>query len=118
MLEGKQLRKLGAGKLPLDDLVKALLFPYQMRGALFAACRERVALADDMGLGKTIQAIAVAELLRRRGIERVIVIAPASVKYQWKTERLPRCCRHLANGNRTRSRFFRHRPNSQTWPAG
>ena len=44
-------------------------------------------LADDMGLGKTIQAIAAAELLRRRrGIERVLVVAPASVKYQWKTE--------------------------------
>jgi SNF2 family DNA or RNA helicase len=68
-------------------LLKAPLFPYQMRGALFAACRGRVALADDMGLGKTIQAIAAAELLRRwRGIERVLVIAPASVKYQWKTE--------------------------------
>ena len=39
------------------------------------------------GLGKTIQAIAAAELLRRRGgIERAIVVAPASVKYQWKTE--------------------------------
>jgi len=46
-----------------------------------------VILADDMGLGKTIQAIAGAELLRRRrGIERVLVVAPASVKYQWKTE--------------------------------
>lgn len=40
-----------------------------------------------MGLGKTIQAIAAAEQLRRRrGIERVLVVAPASVKYQWKTE--------------------------------
>jgi SNF2 family DNA or RNA helicase len=46
-----------------------------------------VVLADDMGLGKTVQALAAAELLRRRkGIERVLVIAPASVKYQWKTE--------------------------------
>jgi SNF2 family DNA or RNA helicase len=46
-----------------------------------------VVLADDMGLGKTVQALAAAELLRRRrGISRVLVVAPASVKYQWKTE--------------------------------
>jgi SNF2 family DNA or RNA helicase len=46
-----------------------------------------VVLADDMGLGKTVQALAAAELLRKqKGIERVLVIAPASVKYQWKTE--------------------------------
>src|ERR1022692_3873638 len=39
------------------------------------------------GLGKTVQALAAAELLRRRrGIQRVLVVAPASVKYQWKTE--------------------------------
>ena len=85
--ERKRVRELEAGKLPLDKLLKQPLFPYQMRGALFAASRGRVVLADDMGLGKTIQTIAAVELLRqRRGIERVLVIAPTSVKYQWKTE--------------------------------
>jgi SNF2 family DNA or RNA helicase len=40
-----------------------------------------------MGLGKTVQTLAAAELLaRERGIERVLVVAPASVKYQWETE--------------------------------
>ena len=67
--------------------MKTKLLPYQERGAIFAACRGRVVLADDMGLGKTVQALAAAELLRRRrGISRVLVVAPASVKYQWKTE--------------------------------
>jgi superfamily II DNA or RNA helicase len=85
--ERRHLAELDKGSHPLEALLKVPLFPYQIRGALFAACRGRVILADDMGLGKTIQAIAAAELLRRsRGIERVLVIAPASVKYQWKTE--------------------------------
>jgi SNF2 family DNA or RNA helicase len=86
-LEHKLLQGLKRGEDPLQDVLKTKLLGYQVRGALFAACRGRVVLADDMGLGKTVQALAAAELLRRRkGIERVLVIAPASVKYQWKTE--------------------------------
>ncbi|MCX6623413.1 MAG: DEAD/DEAH box helicase [Acidobacteria bacterium] len=86
-LEKKQLAAIARGRDPLAGILKTRLLPYQERGALFAACRGRVVLADDMGLGKTVQAIAAAELLRRhKGIQRVLVIAPASVKYQWKTE--------------------------------
>ena len=86
-LEGKLLAKLRRGLDPLEGVLKTKLLPYQIQGAVFAACRGRVVLADDMGLGKTVQALAATELLRRhRGIRRVLVVAPASVKYQWKKE--------------------------------
>ncbi len=86
-MEPTLLGKLKRGQDPTAGLLKTKLLPYQARGAVFAACRGRAVLADDMGLGKTVQALAMTELLRqRRGIERVLVIAPASVKYQWKTE--------------------------------
>ena len=86
-LESQLLAQLRKGRDPLNGVLKTKLLPYQERGAIFAACRGRVVLADDMGLGKTVQALAAAELLRRRrGIAKVLVVAPASVKYQWKTE--------------------------------
>ena len=86
-LERKLLRQLNRGQDPLAGVLQTKLLSYQAQGAIFAACRGRVVLADDMGLGKTVQALAAAELLRRqKGIARVLVIAPASVKYQWKTE--------------------------------
>jgi hypothetical protein len=50
--ERRYLAQINGGKHPLKGLLKAPLFPYQIRGALFAACRGRVILADDMGLGK------------------------------------------------------------------
>jgi superfamily II DNA or RNA helicase len=69
------------------DLVRVPLYPYQHEGMLHLAFTERALLADEMGLGKTVQAIAACELLRRlRGVERVLVICPASLKGEWEEQ--------------------------------
>lgn len=70
-----------------DTLLKVKLYDYQRQGALFAAKAGRSLIGDEMGLGKTIQAIATAEILARHmGVERVLIICPTSLKYQWERE--------------------------------
>jgi hypothetical protein len=80
------LAQLGAGALDWP-LLHVPLYEYQLRGAVFLACRGRSILGDDMGLGKTVQTLAAVEILvRERNIGRVLVVAPSSVKYQWAAE--------------------------------
>ena len=84
--EREWVRELEAGTFD-PHLLSVPLYDYQVRGALFLACRGRSILGDDMGLGKTVMTLAAVELLaRERGISRVLIVAPASVKYQWETE--------------------------------
>jgi hypothetical protein len=69
------------------DVLTYPLLPYQRLGVMHLAFGERALLADDMGLGKTIQAIAACELLaRRKGVERVLVVCPASLKAEWEEQ--------------------------------
>lgn len=72
-----------AGSAQMDIL------PHQLEPAL--AVRRglgcRVLLADDVGLGKTIQAgLILSELLARRCVERVLVLTPSGIRWQWAEE--------------------------------
>jgi hypothetical protein len=92
------------------DLLRHPLLPYQREGMLHLAFGERALLADDMGLGKTIQAIAAAELLRKlRGVTRVLVVCPASLKGEWEEQiaRFSGAETKLINGTRA-ARLFQY----------
>lgn len=75
-------------KHPLrTELLSTPLLPYQLDGIAFAVGAARAILADDMGLGKTIQGVGVAELLARESnVRKVLVVCPASLKSQWRSE--------------------------------
>jgi hypothetical protein len=80
------LAEVAAGQASFD-LLRHPLLPYQRDGMLHLAFGERALLADEMGLGKTIQAIAACELLaHRRGITKVLVVCPASLKAEWEEQ--------------------------------
>ena len=59
------------------------LFPYQIEGAAFLAARKYALLADEMGLGKSGQAVAACD---RGNAKRILVLCPASVRYNWDRE--------------------------------
>lgn len=49
--------------------------------------RPRFLLADEVGLGKTIEAGMILKELRARGlVERVLIVVPANLVVQWRTE--------------------------------
>jgi superfamily II DNA or RNA helicase len=74
----------GNGRLPG---INARLYPYQIQGVAFLAGVGRALLADDMGLGKTLQAISAATWLHiHEGVRKVLIVCPASLKYQWARE--------------------------------
>jgi len=82
----KFLAGVRAGRVDFD-VVKLPLLPYQREGAAHLAFYQRALLADEMGLGKTVQAIAACELLaREKGIGRVLVVSPTSVKAEWEDQ--------------------------------
>ena len=77
----------GIKSAAFKNLLRVPLYDYQREGALFAAKAGRTLIGDEMGLGKTAQAIAAAEIMARElGVERVLVVAPTSLKHHWERE--------------------------------
>ncbi|HEX5069660.1 MAG TPA: helicase-related protein [Vicinamibacterales bacterium] len=64
------------------------LLPHQLEPAMaMLAGSVRMLIADEVGLGKTIQAgLAIAEIVRREGSPRILVLAPSALRDQWADE--------------------------------
>jgi ATP-dependent helicase HepA len=65
------------------------LFPHQLHVAERATRMDPVRwlLADEVGLGKTVEACLILNhLVRTRGVERCLVVAPATLTIQWLGE--------------------------------
>jgi superfamily II DNA or RNA helicase len=79
--------KEGIDSAIFKNILNTSLYTYQREGALFAVKAGRCLIGDDMGLGKTVEALAAAELMANLfNIQRVLIISPTSLKYQWRSE--------------------------------
>ncbi|MFH1878269.1 MAG: DEAD/DEAH box helicase [Candidatus Omnitrophota bacterium] len=107
----KKIFSQGIESKAFNKILKTDLLPYQREGVLFAATAGRSLIADDMGLGKTVQAIAGSEVMSRYlDIEKVLVICPTSLKYQWAKEInrfTDRSCQVLYGLSRQRGEIYK-----------
>jgi SNF2 family DNA or RNA helicase len=70
---------------PIPSIQNLPLFPFQQEAVGFLVDRSRAMLSLSPGLGKTICSITAANLLGE-DVEKVLVIAPLSLLYMWKSE--------------------------------
>lgn len=85
--EKRSFQQLSKKITPDFSKIKAKLFDYQKESILFSLFKKGNIIADEMGLGKTLQAIAVAIFKKDiYGLNKALIICPASLKYQWKKE--------------------------------
>jgi len=63
------------------------LFDFQVDAIVKGYINQNLLIADDMGLGKTIEGFAIADKYMKEGkIERIVIVCPSSIKWQWKRE--------------------------------
>ena len=83
----RELFSNGRESVIFNNLIKAKLYDYQKEGVKRIVKEGRILLADEMGLGKTIQAIAATEIFANYfSVNKVLIICPTSLKFQWKRE--------------------------------
>ena len=63
---------------------KDLLREYQKSGVAFMDAAGKALICDDTGLGKSLEAIVSVDISRSH--DRVLIVCPNSVKYQWRNE--------------------------------
>lgn len=62
-------------------------YPHQLEGIRTLARMGSFMLCDEMGLGKSLQALTVAAIDFQMGLaSRVIIVCPASLKWNWQDE--------------------------------
>lgn len=64
-----------------QNALHAGLYEFQVTGVNWMSKRDRALLGDDMGLGKTVQT-----LMALPSQAQALVIAPAGLKYNWRSE--------------------------------
>lgn len=80
-----------ANPVPRGQLLKIKseteYYDHQAKGVRTMARMRNFLLADEMGLGKSLQALTVAAIDYELGMaKRVLVIAPATLKWNWEDE--------------------------------
>ena len=81
-----EIKKLLNCELEIKNL-KTKLFAYQKVGVKFMLSRNEAANFCELGTGKTLQTLAtIIEHKNNNRINRCLVVAPASVKYNWGKE--------------------------------
>lgn len=64
-----------------------MFYPHQLEGIRSMARMGSFMLCDEMGLGKSVQALTVAAIdFERDWASRIIVVCPASLKWNWQDE--------------------------------